>query len=43
VGLLQSAGIGVVETTFDGGHQDQVGNRLVTQMLPFMQAKLSAG
>ncbi len=43
VGLLQAAGIGVVETTFDGGHSDQVGSRLVTQMLPFMQAKLSAG
>jgi S-formylglutathione hydrolase len=43
VGLLQSAGIGVVETTFEGGHNDQVGSRLVTQMLPFMEAKLSAG
>jgi S-formylglutathione hydrolase len=43
VGLLRSAGIGVVETTFEGGHSDQVGSRLVTQMLPFMEAKLSAG
>jgi S-formylglutathione hydrolase len=42
VGLLQTAGISVVETTFNGGHNDQVGNRLVTQMLPFMQEKLSA-
>lgn len=42
VGLLQAAGIGVVETSFDGGHSDQAGDRLVNQMLPFMVAKLAA-
>jgi S-formylglutathione hydrolase FrmB len=41
-GLLQNAGIDVVETTFVGGHEDHVGERLVNQMLPFMSAKLSA-
>ena len=40
--LLQSAGIGAVESTFNGGHSDQLGDRLVNHMLPFMQQKLAA-
>ena len=42
VELLKAAGVGVVETTFDGGHSDQAGDRLVNRMLPFMIDELAA-
>jgi len=41
-GLLQSAGVDVLETTFAGGHEDHQNERLVNRMLPFMAEKLSA-
>lgn len=40
--LLREAGIPVTEAAFDGGHQEQIGERLAGQMLPFMQAHLTA-
>ena len=42
VGLLQNAGVDVVETTFVGGHEDHQNERLVNHMLPFMAEKLAA-
>ena len=36
VGLLNAAGIPVIENVFNGGHVDQVDNRIRNHMLPFM-------
>jgi S-formylglutathione hydrolase len=40
-GLLRRAGIKVAVSTFDGGHEDQLADRLVTHMLPFMASALA--
>jgi S-formylglutathione hydrolase FrmB len=41
VTLLQGAGIEVTEATFAGGHVDQVGDRILNHMLPFMSEHLA--
>ena len=41
VTLLQTAGIPVAESTFDGGHTDRMGYQLANDMLPFMNEKLA--
>jgi S-formylglutathione hydrolase FrmB len=39
-GLMKKNGIEVTVSTFDGGHEDQLADRLVTHMLPFMASAL---
>jgi S-formylglutathione hydrolase FrmB len=41
VGLLKDAGIAAEERTYDGGHNEQIDARLLSQVLPFMQQKLA--
>jgi len=38
--MLDQAGIEVTVSTFDGGHEDQIGDRLVEHMLAFMARSL---
>jgi hypothetical protein len=38
--MLDQAGIAVTVSTFDGGHEDQLGDRLVEHMLTFMARNL---
>jgi S-formylglutathione hydrolase FrmB len=40
--LLHKAGIKVTVATFDGGHGDQLADRLVAHMLPFMASTLQS-
>jgi S-formylglutathione hydrolase FrmB len=41
--LLDRAGIEATVSTFDGGHEDRLADRLVTHMLPFMSSALDHG